>query len=245
MVSRSPGSVDRFVRKVSNVLGRSWGKLVQPGKRSGAPITKGFMHRAHTQNAQRARRFLQKLGLRAPSAPETKKLVESQIRDMAYNVRKLFQRTTAAVGEFLHRVVTGMPLSHARLTAKRWSMSRQNWELSFSSHVDGAARAVLAASDAKYFVVMVPPRRLQNVAQGGTTGRHLFRVMTRTELDELFRELNGNRRPDSFSGWQTLGFHHGSFEFYVPVPDTVDLPLLYEHLQARRTAWMSSASSHG
>ena len=232
---------NRVAAAVRSTLSKTWRRFVARrtrGDRRARPETKPI-ESDHAEAVRAAVRFARRVGLRIPPQRELRTLTRAMIRDMTWNVRKLIEREALSAAEVVTRVVgSGDPVSDARRIVTAWNMRGDHWRLAIASHVTASVRAALAATDADRFVVLVPRSKIGRVRPSGATGTHLFGVFTRAELDSIFRRVNAGRASRHASSWRNLGLHHGSGEYYVPVPRDMDIESLGSLLQERRSSWL-------
>lgn len=146
--------------------------------------------------------------------------------DYRWNIRGLIFNALRGFREFTFRIAArGITRPQAERTARNRNVNRNVARMSTETHPRAAMRSGMAKASEQVFgpgkgkfMVYSPVR----VNKGGASGRLLYRVMTHAQLRKAFKDVKAG---GSFEG---LGVHHGSREYYVPIPPG---------LESAATAW--------
>jgi hypothetical protein len=112
--------------------------------------------------------------------------------------------------------------------------NRNTLKLSVTAHTRGAYTSALYDVAQKegytFFKVVVPTNKIKELSPSGMTMGILFAVMTVTAINAYANEKTDGKNAGAV---QELGLHHGSYEYYMPVPSE-DVEAMQELAEQQR-----------
>lgn len=152
--------------------------------------------------------------------------------DFRWNIRGLIFNALRGFREFTFRISSrAVPRVQAERSARSRKVNRNVVRLTTESHPRATLRGGMARAAEQVFgpgkgqfMVYSPVR----VDKGGATGGLLYRILSHAQLRKTYANVKGG---SSFAG---LGLHHGSREYYIPIPPGLESSASAWADQARR-----------
>lgn len=180
-----------------------------------------------------------KLGLEGPSAGEylASGRAEAVWQDHKANPVGVREREARQLVESAARLrASGASVEDVSRMAGEWQIHPGIYQLSTDAHALAYARSYLGeigdANRSKSWLPYVSESVAPTLNPSGRTASVAYRVLTETQLANLYRTVNAGRRTATTP--RTLGLGHGTREVYYPIPESIEEEVRGWYAESRR-----------